>query len=153
MSLFSAVNAGELAIQKFPSYYKLSSKDFNADIPNYMVSKQVRSMDPTKLAAVLNSGNAYLDINECSDGQYSMDIQGRVKGGGGGGGVAGFWIARGLWYGVTYGTIGVVSALTGPAAPATFTALSATFAPAIETTALGVSAAGAILGAVITGPV
>ncbi len=153
MSLFSAVNAGELAIQKFPSYYKLSSKDFNADIPNYMVSKQVRSMDPTKLAAVLNSGNAYLDINECSDGQYSMDIQGRVKGGGGGGGVAGFWIARGLWYGVTYGTIGVVSALTGPAAPATFAALSATFAPAIETTALGVSAAGAILGAVITGPV
>jgi hypothetical protein len=82
MSCFSAINAGELAIQKFPSYYKLSSKEFNADIPNYMVSKQVRSMDPTKLAAVLNSGNAYLDINECSDGQYFMDIKGRVRGGG-----------------------------------------------------------------------
>lgn len=81
MSLFSAVNAGELAIQKFPSHYNISSKEFNADIPNYMVSKQVRSMDPTNLAAVLNSGNAYLAIKECSEG-YSMDIQGRVKGGG-----------------------------------------------------------------------
>lgn len=153
MSLCSAVNAGQLAIQKFPSHYKLSSKEFNADIPNYMVSKQLRSMDPAKLAAVLNSGNAYLDINECSDGLYSMDIKGRVRGGGSAGAAAGFWIARGLWYGVTYGTIGIVSALTGPAAPATFTALSATFAPAIETTALGVSAAGGILGGVLTGPV
>lgn len=42
----------------------------------------LRSMDPAKLAAVLNSGNAYLDINECSDGQYFMDIKGRVRGGG-----------------------------------------------------------------------
>jgi hypothetical protein len=94
MSLCSAINAGQLAIQKFPFHYKLSSKEFNADIPNYMVSKQVRSMDPDKLAAVLNSGNAYLDINECSDGQYSMDIKGRVKGGGLVGGLAAYVIVK-----------------------------------------------------------
>ena len=79
MSCFSAINAGEIAIQKFPSHYNISSKKFNADIPNYMVSKQLRSMDSTKLAAVLNSGKSYLAIKECSEG-YSLDIQGRVRG-------------------------------------------------------------------------
>ncbi len=127
MSCFSAINAGELAIQKFPSHYKISSKQFNADIPNYMVSKQVRSMDPTKLAAVLNSGNAYLDINECSDGQYSMDIKGRVRGGGPITGTVLYWFTK--------------CGLYGTAAAAAGTAIVATSGAALG--AVGVGAAGA----------
>lgn len=132
MSCFAAINAGELAIQKFPSHYKISSKEFNADIPNYMVSKQVRSMDPTKFAAVLNSGNAYLDINECSDGLYSMDIKGRVRGGGP--------VTAGFLYWVTKcGLYGTAAAATGIAITATGGAVAA---------AAGAGAAGAAVGTV-----
>lgn len=152
LSLVSAINAGELSIKKFDTYYKISSKEFNGCIPNYMVSKQALSIKPEKMVALLQSGKAYLDINECSDGLYSMDIKGRVKGGGPMGGAVGFWAARIAVYGVSYGTIGIVSALTGPAAPATFQALSAAFAPVIESTALAASFAGGMAGAVITGP-
>lgn len=131
MSLCSAINAGEIAIQKFPSHYSISSKEFNADIPNYMVSKEVRSMDPAKLAAILNSGNAYLDINECSEG-YSMDIKGRVKGGGP--------ITASLLYGLTkIGCYGTAAAAVGTAIAATGGAAAA---------ALGGGAAGAAAGTV-----
>lgn len=153
MSLCSAVNAGQLAIQKFSSHYKVSSKEFNADIPNYMVSKQVRSMDPAKLAAVLNSGNAYLDIKECSAGQYSMDIKGRVKGGGYWGGVIGFWVGKGAVYGVGYGTIHLVSLATGPLYPVVSMSLCAQFAAPIEAASMVGAACGGLAGAVATGPV
>lgn len=152
MSCFSAVNAGELAIQKFSSHYNISSKDFNADIPNYMVSKQLRSMDPTQLAAVLNSGNAYLDIKECSEG-YSMDIQGRVKGGGYWGGLIGFWVGKGAVYTVGYGTIHVVSLATGPLYPVVSMSLCAQFAAPIEAASMVGAACGGLAGAVATGPV
>jgi hypothetical protein len=152
LSLFSAINAGQLAIQKFPSHYKLSSKEFNADIPNYMLSKQLRSMDTTKLAAVLNSGNAYLDIKECSDG-YSMDIKGRVNGGGYWGGVIGFWVGKGAVYAVGYGTIHVVSLATGPLYPVVSMSLSAQFAAPIEAASMVGGACGGLAGAVATGPV
>lgn len=118
MSCFSAINAGDLVIQKFPSHYNISSKQFNTDIPNYMVSKQVRSMDPTKLAAVLNSGNAYLDINECSDGLYSMDIKGRVRGGGPATGAFLYWVTKVTCYGTAAAAAGTAIAATGGAAAA-----------------------------------
>lgn len=115
MSCFAAINAGELAIQKFPSHYNLSSKNFNAKIPNYMVSPQVRSMDPTKLAAVLNSGKAYLDIKECSEG-YSIDIQGRVRGGGPITGAVLYWFTKVGCYGTAAAATATVVATTGGAA-------------------------------------
>lgn len=153
MSCFSAINAGDLVIQKLPSHYNISSKQFNADIPNYMVSKELRSMDPATLAAILNSGNAYLDINKCSDGQYSMDIKGRVRGGGLWGCTVGFWVGRGAVYFAGYGTIHVVSLATGPLYPVTVMALSAQFAPAIEGAAMVGGAVGGLAGGVATGPV
>lgn len=77
-----SLSASEIAIYKTPHTMSFSSNDFSAVVPNYMVSKSVREMSPEKLAAILESGNAYLTFNECSDGNYAVDMHGRVRGGG-----------------------------------------------------------------------
>ena len=151
MSLCSAVNAGQLAIQKFPSHYNISSKEFNADIPNYMVSKQVRSMDTTKLAAVLNSGNAYLDINECSDGLYSMDIKGRVKGGGPITGAVLYWFTKVGCYGTAAAAAGTVIATTGGAALGAIGVGAAGAAATTGAAGVGMAAAAGIEAAAMGG--
>lgn len=74
--------ASDLAIFKTPSSMSFSTREFSAVVPNYMVNKKVRDMDATKLAALLEGGHAYLSFNECSDGNYAVDIHGRVRGGG-----------------------------------------------------------------------
>jgi hypothetical protein len=152
MSLCSAVNAGELAIQKFPSHYKLSSKEFIADIPNYMVSKQVRSMDPTKLAAVLNSGDAYLDIKKCSKG-YSMDIQGRVKGGGPITGAVLYWFTKVGCYGTAAAATATVVATTGGAALAAVGVGAGGAAVTVTGAGVGMAAAAGIEAAAMGGAI
>jgi hypothetical protein len=77
-----SLSASELTIHKTLTGYAFSSDEIDVEVPYYMMSKEVRSMNPDKLAAILNSGNAYLDFKECSDGSYAVDLQGRIKGGG-----------------------------------------------------------------------
>lgn len=59
-----------------------------------MISKSVRKMKPERLVAILESGNAYLSFNECSDGNYAVDIHGRVKGSGVASAGAGYTMTR-----------------------------------------------------------
>jgi hypothetical protein len=153
MSCFSAINAGEIAIQKFPSHYNISSKKFNADIPNYMVSKQLRSMDSTKLAAVLNSGSAYLDINECSDGQYSMDIKGRIRGGGPITGTVLYWFTKVGCYGAATAAAGTVIVTTGGTALGAVGVGAAGAGVSVAGAGLGMAAGAAIEGAAMGGAI
>lgn len=86
--------ASDLAIYKSPTHMSFLSNEFNAVVPNYMVNKSVREMKPEKLAAILESGNGYLTFKECSDGEYAVDLQGRVKGAGLAGGLAAYVIVK-----------------------------------------------------------
>lgn len=86
--------SSDLAIYKSPTHMSFSSDEFSAVVPNYMVSKSVREMKPERLAAILNSGNAYLTFNECSDGNYAVDMQGRVRGAGLTGGMFGYCVVK-----------------------------------------------------------
>lgn len=89
-----SLSASELTIHKTLTGYAFSSDEIDVEVPYYMMSKEVRSISPDKLAAILNSGNAYLDFKKCSDGSYAVDLQGRIKGGGPITGAALYWLTK-----------------------------------------------------------
>lgn len=89
-----SLSASEFTIYKTANTMSFSSDDFSVVVPNYMISKSVREMKPERLVAILESGNAYLSFNECSDGNYAVDIHGRVKGAGIAGGCAGYAMTK-----------------------------------------------------------
>ena len=111
----------------------------------------VRNITPEQLKAFLNNGR--LSINQTTDGTFLLKANTRTVGGGVGGATTGFYVGKFLHYFVCHGAIIVVSALTGPAAPATFAGLEACLAPHIELTSHATSLAGGIIGGVISGPV
>jgi len=98
-------------------------------------------------------GKGYFAITQMGDGQFELKVLERVRGGGAGGAAIGFYIGRFGTYFVAHGAILIVSALSGPLAPATFAGLEACFAPQIEAASQVASLAGGIIGAVATGPV
>jgi hypothetical protein len=141
-----SLSASELTIHKTLTGYSFSSDEIDVEVPYYMMSKQVRSISPDKLAAILNSGNAYLDFKECSDGSYAVDIQGRIKGGGP--------ITAGILYWTTkigcYGTAAAAMATIATARAGTGLAGAG---GVVAHVAGGAVAAGAGIGAPIAGVV
>lgn len=160
LPIFS-LSASELAILKTQNSMSFSTKDFSTVVPNYMVNKKIRNMDTTKLAAILESGNAYLSFNECSDGNYAVDIHGRVRGGAGPGGIAlGGWLgyegSKVLFIGASVGCLllaqAAVHVTQGPVAGAHFKQqITDRFMPYIEEVADHfVAPVGAVIGAGVT---
>ena len=95
----------------------------------------------------------HFHLTQMNVGEYSLNAKPRLIGGGAGGATVGFYVCKFATYFVCHGAIIVVSALTGPAAGATFAGLEACFAPHIELASQATSLAGGIIGAVATGPV
>lgn len=127
-----SLSANDLAIYTSKTHTSFSTKDFSTVVPNYMVSKSIREMKPERLAAILEGGNAYLTFNECSDGNYTVNLHGRVRGGGP--------VTAGFLYWVTKcGLYGTAAAATGVAITATGGAVAA---------AVGAGTAGAAVGTV-----
>lgn len=87
------------------------------------------------------------------NGDYALHAHGRLRGGGAGGATAGVYIGKFAVHFVAHGTILLISACTGPAAPATAASLELTFLPAIEAASNVGAIAGGIIGGVATGPV
>lgn len=74
--------SNQISIKKTLHALSFKSKDLDIEVPNYLASRTVRSIEPKKLAAIINSGDAYLTFDECSDGNYAVDLHGRIRGGG-----------------------------------------------------------------------
>lgn len=115
------------------------------------MDKPLRSMDKAKLGMLMKTG--YVKVNKLGEGQYSLQSQNRLNGGG----------VLGAWFGAAaggmvvrflgHGTLVVIAACTGPAFPATLAALEGTLGGFVEGAAVTASVAGGIAGAVATGPV
>ncbi|MDX1532879.1 MAG: hypothetical protein R3230_01580 [Nitrosopumilaceae archaeon] len=122
-------------------------------VHSYDIDKPLRSISSENLAKLLVSG-ARLEISKF-DGieEYSIKLSGGLKGGGPTGAAIGFWVGRIGTYAVFGTGIVIASALTGPAAPATFYTLANSLAPVAAATAEAAAVGCGIIGAVATGPV
>jgi hypothetical protein len=97
--------------------------------------------------------SSYIKVLQYEDGEFGLRLRTRLQGGGFFGGWLGAVVCKFVVSGVLHGAILVVSAATGPAAPAVFAALEATAGASIEAASTAAALAGGITGAVITGPV
>lgn len=95
----------------------------------------------------------YIRVKQLSDGKYALEAKVRGDGGGLTGTTVGCYIGKFTVHFIAHGTILVISSFSGPAAPATATALEATFLPAIEAASNIGAIAGGIIGGLATGPV
>lgn len=120
-------------------------------IEKAFMDKTARDMTKKSIKHFLESG--FFTLNQTNDGKFTLKSHHRLPGGGVGGATAGFYIGKFVTYFVCHGAIVIVSALSGPAAPATFAGLEACLAPHIELASQATSLAGGMIGAVVTGPV
>jgi len=121
------------------------------------VNKELRRMDKSELAKLLTAGS-YLRLKQNAEGDYALDLDGRLQAGGPIGGSIGCFLGKGLVYGVSYGAIGLVSAAvsavaTPVAGAAVGGALRGIFGPAIEGASNVAAVTCGIAGAALTGPV
>lgn len=59
-------------------------------IYNHLINKELREMQPDKLQELLASHDASLSVNQTEEGELTLDLQGRLDGGGPIGGILGF---------------------------------------------------------------
>lgn len=121
-------------------------------LQNCDVDPMLRGIDEEVLAHFYASG-CYVLIGQYTDGSFNLKAKVRGFGGGVSGWMIGAYTAKFVTHFVGHGTILVIAACTGPAAPATLVALEATFLPTIEAASTVAALAGGITVGVMTGPV
>lgn len=142
---------GDLELFHGKKGFSIIQDDVKHKIQPCFTDPLVRNINREKLEAFLQSG--YLSINKMNDGEFSLKAKGRLLGAGPIGAMIGCWVGKATVYVIGHGVIGLVAAASGPAAPVTFLALEAWFAPAIEVSSNAGAVGGAILGGIATGPV
>lgn len=121
-------------------------------VHKYNTDKIFKKFDFKSMAKYVLLNNK-IKVTQFDNGEYIVREQGGLKGGGIFGAQAGFLAGNFAFNFVAYGSIILVSTLTGPAAPATAAALSATLSPFIQTGAMTAGLAVGMAGAVATGPI
>lgn len=91
-----------LELLRYENHYALSDGMHEKAIRPELISKPLRSLDPSKLASLLKTGKAYVKIDQCDDGELTMELKPRCPGGGPGGAFAGAVIGQ---IGVTGATL------------------------------------------------
>ena len=152
-AVFASKRLGEIKLFHNEKGFHVLHNDKMHYVQPCFTDKIVRKATPLEIKDFQKVGKGYFAINQMSNGEFELKVKDRLCGGGVGGATIGFYIGRFGTYFLLHGAIGVASALTGPAALATFAGLEACFAPHIEATAQLVSLAGGIIGGVATGPV
>lgn len=131
--------------------YFVQHEGRTSKVPTWYTSTELRGRDLTTLAAMQQAG--YVDVHQMHGDAYRLDFKPRGKGGAVFGAMLGIVAGKTLVYAVSGTAIHFISALTGPAYPATFAVLSGWSAPFIETAAIHAAVVGGIVGGVATGPV
>lgn len=80
----------DISFLKKNDRYCLSDGEFAFSARPELVSRELRSLDPSKLAALLSTGKAYVKVSQCDDGELTMDLVPRCEGGGWLGAVGGY---------------------------------------------------------------
>ena len=121
-------------------------------VHNYNIDKNLRGISTEGLANFL-SQDGYVQVQRKSDGQFVLDAQFRLNGGGAGGAAFGCYFGKFVVHFVAHSVILIAGACTGLAAPATITSLELTFLPLIEATSNVVGLGCGIAAGVATGPI
>lgn len=120
-------------------------------IPSYDVHKELRKMTKSQLKAY--QAKHHVVLRRMMDGSIQVEPGHGLKGGGLVGAKIGFWVGKiGVHVGARIGFL-IAAACTGPAAPATYAGLEATFLVPLEAASNAAGIACGILGGVATGPV
>jgi hypothetical protein len=132
-------------------YFAITDGDRSCRVTSDCMDNTVKHLNSNNLCKFLEKGS--LKATKMSDGNYML----RAHVDGKGGGVLGFWAGyfsgKALTHFVCHGILLGVSSLAGPAAPAAFAALEATFMLPISVGANTVGATTGMALAVATGPV
>lgn len=119
----------ELSLFKKDNQYRLVDSDCNViDISPELISKSLRSVETESLAALLQTGRAYIRAHQCNTGEFTLDLVPRCPGSGpvgaSGGAVAGEVVGKLLplaaGYAILYGAKGVIRVTAGKEAADAF---------------------------------
>lgn len=150
-SIFAPQQLGSVKLYHSDKGFHVVQDNKKHEIKKWFVDPVLRTITKEQIKAFQKVG--YFSINQMNDGEFSLKAKGRINGGGVIGCIIGASVAK---VGVSllgHGTIFLIGALTGPAAPATVIALESYFGAAIELASMKAAIAGGIAGGVATGPV
>ena len=150
-SVFVPSELGLVKLYHSDKGFSVRQDDKKHQIQTCFTDSMVRNIKKEALKDFLKNG--YLEVNQMSDGTFSLKANNRVKGGGILGCIIGATVAKVAVSVVGHGAIFIVGGLTGPAAPYTVFALESYFGAAIEAASIKAAIAGGIAGGVATGPV
>lgn len=151
LSLFCLSALGSQQVMRTNKGFFVKEAGVRTKVEASLVDKDLRALSAAKISALSSRG--LIKVTKCNDGAYVLRQQGNIKGGGAAGATAGAYIGKFLVHFIGHGTILIIGACTGPAAPATIAALEATCLPAIEAASNVGAIAGGVIGGVATGPV
>lgn len=132
------------------NFYTIKNRQIKK-VERYNLDKELRGISDSDIIELLTNGG-YLILTQSSDDSYNLALSFRLQGGGPAGAAAGVYFGKFITHFVAHSAILVAGAMTGPAAPATITALEATFFTTIEGTSHVVALGCGIIGGILTGP-
>lgn len=117
-----------LELLRHKDHYSLSNGTYEKRIRPELVSKSLRSVDPLKLAGILESRRAYIQIGQCDDDELTLELMPRCPGAGPGGVFAGSVIGQVVGQGsallagytILYGTKAFIRVTAGKEAAEVF---------------------------------
>jgi hypothetical protein len=132
-------------------YFHVTESDKSYKVGRESIDSTLKNINKANLAMFMKKGR--ISARKTSDGSYVL--RGHVNGLGGGptGAMIGSYLGKFTVHFLGHGAMLIAAACTGPAAPATFAALEATFIGPLEAASNVGAVGGMIIGAVATGPV
>lgn len=122
-------------------------------VQQHNIDKTLRGISSDELKKFLIEDDGYVKVQRKSDGQFALEGQIPLHGGGIWGANIGCALGKLVVYGVGHGALYLAACATGPCFGATYPVLTSTFAGAIEVASHTGMAIGGILGATLTGPI
>lgn len=122
-------------------------------VKRHDVSPMLRKMNTHQLTGFINQGHGTIQVKRYSNGDFKLEDHVRGNGGAGFGATIGFFAGK---FGVSllgHGAIHLIAVCTGPAYPATVSALEMTAGPYIETASFHAGAVLGVAGMALTGPI
>lgn len=122
-------------------------------LQSHEIDNSLKNLNTLNVGSFLAHQGNHFNLKKYSNGQFKLDIDTYVNGGGVGGATAGVYFGKFAVSFVGHGILHLVAACTGPAYPVTALALESTFGVYIETASIAGAAGFGMIGAVATGPV
>lgn len=148
---------GKVRLSRDEDGFKVKQNGKISYVNSYDVEKPLRNLNSDQLAKLRQAG-AMLKVSQMKNGDFTVGLDGQLKGGGIGGAywgaASGKFLVHLAFQGVVGVVSGVVSMVATPAAGvAVAVAMEKTFLVPVEVLSNTAAVAGGIAGAVATGPV